>query len=322
MDPTLNVVGQPNEATIRDLDHAAILRRIEEAKGSGDHGITVAQLEDRLSDGDGGSPELSCAMGLLLREQGRLESAADWLEQSIRQTTARSRSIAGAAAIYLSSVCCQLGRFAEAEAHLRAARDIAEPHLLPTLELNWGFLFERSERLEEAIVAYERSAAAAMAAGDEHVWSVSINNRALTLMSLGRLAEAEVDLRMLVARSETSTRVAAVGQHNLGQLLGRRGAIREGLERIDRASEALAELHLDRRQAVVAEVEILIEARLHDEALGVALTALDSLAHDAVVVGVSRSPVPDRSYRCCPGSTERWGGVVPPRRGGVRGSGS
>ncbi|MEZ5230400.1 MAG: CHAT domain-containing protein [Acidimicrobiales bacterium] len=104
---------------------------------------------------------------------------------------------------------------------------------------------------------------------------MALNNRAVVLQRLGNLDEAEFDFRSVLLAASDDVRLGGMAQHNLGALLGLKGAVREAFDRLGRAAVDRDGQGLDGGQALIAEAEILLTSALFEECLAAGGAALE-----------------------------------------------
>ncbi len=184
----------------------------------------------------------------------------------------------------------RMGEFDRAEELL----DAALPHLgesdAPLFELQSGFLADLQQRYSDALAHYGRAVELAWEDSNSTVRSLALNNRAIVRQRLGFLDEAEFDFRSILVSSVGDDRLDGMVQHNLGAVLGQKGAVREAIDRLDRAAVSRTGQGIDGGQALIAETEVLLGAALFDECLD---TANSALALELVRPGEPSLEVPD-----------------------------
>ncbi len=206
----------------------------------------------------------SCGLGLVDRKMGRFAEATRRFDDAIARDS--ESDIASRCRIYLAGLLAREGKFGEAREQLVAARRNLAAADRPLFELQLGFLCEFSERSLDALNHYTTATRLAQETSNQRIWSLAVNNRANVLNSLGRLGDAEIELRRLLAMGDIGS-TAVLAQHNLGDVLGRRGSIREGIERIDVAASFVDQLATEHHRSGLSETAIVLEARLFRDAM-------------------------------------------------------
>lgn len=226
------------------------------------------------------------ALGLSLREVGRLEDARSTLRSAIEIAT-RAGNQALAADIR-STLAFTLSLLGENSSALRQMT-LAEPHLrgaaAARLRMQRGLILQRMGRVDEAVDWYRRALPGIKRSGDR-IAEVRLRvNRSALNVYRNELAAAAADLEAALPIAEESGQVVQVGAcaHNLGFLRGRQGNTPEGLACYDRAALAYAEAGIRGGLAAVLRAdraELLLEAGLTSEAREHALAAVAALAED------------------------------------------
>ncbi len=190
-------------------------------------------------------------------------------------------AVAARSMIYLAGVHALRGDFDRAEELLTSAASDVIIDDSPLFELQAGFLAQLRERFDEAMSHYGSALTLAGEQDDPYVRSLVLNNRANLWQRLGRLDAAELDHRLLLVEADEGSRIAGLAQHNLGSVLGQKGAVREAMERIDRAAMSREGHGIDGGQALVTESAILLAAGLYDDCILSGQAALRRELRDA-----------------------------------------
>lgn len=261
------VATEPTTTKRSVLSGAELLAVVEDRRAVG----VPESIEHDLLELVAGEPlqedrtAAECALGLLSRQRGDFDSAREHFD---RAAAARPGSeVAARSMIYLAGVHALQADFDGAQHLLNAAVPDLVDADLPLLELQYGFLAELREQYDEAILRYGRAIDLGGVQSDRYVLSLALNNRANVWQRLGNLDEAEFDLRLLLVEAADNSRIAGLAQHNLGSVLGQKGAVREAMERIDRAALSREGHGIDGGQASVAESRTLLLGALYGDCI-------------------------------------------------------
>lgn len=221
------------------------------------------------------------ALGLALREQGRLEESRRELELALRladdhqQTTtaARIRSSLALVLFHQGETERALQETEEAGRFLRGA-DAART------EAQRALILQRLGLHDEALAAYDRALPGLRRYGDVVAEARHLSNRGVLRTYAGdhRGAAADFETALTLARSAGLTLVEAMCQHNLGFVLARQGHAAQALRHLDEAQRLFELAGGEDSQVALREVdraEILADAGLLDEAVARARRAVE-----------------------------------------------
>jgi hypothetical protein len=216
------------------------------------------------------------ALGLAARERRDLPGARDWFRRSLRHARAAGSPQREAEALLsLALVEAMGGRFRAALASLDAADALDGAPRAP-IAAQRALVLTQAGRFDEALAAYRGAIDLVRRSGAAADEAKLLNNRAILWCWRGDTVAAEADIRRAAAlAAETGNDYAAVSAaQTLGWILGRRGDVPAALRALDDAEPeferigfGLEELHRDR-------AELLLSARLVDEAVAAARAAL------------------------------------------------
>ncbi len=220
----------------------------------------VDELERRVAD------------ALIHRQLGALGPAAAALEDVAQRAEASHPEVAALASLFLAGLAINRGAFDEADGLLSSIDRTISPRFEHRLLMQRSALQQHSGHAAAAITTLTRALEAAPA-NDSSAIGLVLSNRGIARARSGDLAGAEIDLRHALAVAPKATFATATIEHNLGQLLGRRGDVREALRRLHHADEILSTHPVYGASRWIAEAEILLHARLLDDAHAAATSA-------------------------------------------------
>ncbi len=219
------------------------------------------------------------ALGLAAREARDLDGAQRWFKVAVRR--ARSAELGpreAEALLGLSLAEAMSGKFPAALATLaRAGRVDGAP--VGPIAAQRALILSQAGRFPEALASYRVAidhARRTSARGDE---AKLLNNRAILQCLRGDTDLAERDIRRAAAlAAEDGNDYAAVAAaHTLGWILGRRGDIPAALQALDAAEPEFERIGFGTDELLRDRVELLLTARLIEEAVSTARSAVDAL---------------------------------------------
>lgn len=221
------------------------------------------------------------ALGLAAKEEQDLDDAVAHLREAVR--CAEEAGLARRAAQARMSLCFALVSRGDTDAALREtalAGDVLEGADGARLQMRRGLVLQRLGRLDEALEAYDAALPPLRAAGDCTWEARLLTNRGVLHAYRHHFAAAERDLqRAERLYDEEGQRLASAQvRHNLGFVAALRGDIPAALQSYDRAAEALQALGIVAWLAEADRCELLLRARLLDEADALATRAVAQLA--------------------------------------------
>jgi tetratricopeptide (TPR) repeat protein len=257
--PRPPVTGLDRLAELRHRDPADVRRRVEAL-------LTTGSLEPRQSSA------AYWVLGLVLHELGDPHAALGHYRRAAstaRRCGDRDRLALSRASMAISWL--SVGRAPAAERALSAARRAAGDDVGPVVELLVGLVRQRTGRLEEALVTYERALPRLRSAADDASVARLTLNRGILHGYRGDLTAALEDLAESERLAGTLDLpvITAMAAHNTGFAHGRRGDVPAALAAFDRAEDAYRLLgHPARLEAVLHadRCEVLLEAGLSTEA--------------------------------------------------------
>lgn len=239
-------------------------------------------LLDECGDGDAGTRSLACeTLGLAAKEEQDLDEAVTHLREAVR--CAEEAGLAQRAAQARMSLCFALVSRGDTDAALREtalASDVLEGVDGARLQMRRGLVLQRLGRLDEALEAYDAALGPLRDAGDRSWEARLLTNRGVLHAYRHAFAAAERDLlRAERLYDDEGQRLASAQvRHNLGFVAARRGDIPGALQSFDRAADALRELGIVAWLAEADRCELLLGARLLEEAETLAKRAVAQLA--------------------------------------------
>ncbi|GAA4543508.1 CHAT domain-containing tetratricopeptide repeat protein [Pseudonocardia xishanensis] len=214
--------------------------------------------------------------GLALHELGHAGAAVAHYRAAVRDGDAVTTAAARAS---LAMSLLAVGDAAGARREIGLARRDPPAAALRYVEPLWAVHLQRTGRLDDALVVFDRVVPLLDREGDRPGLARTLLNRGTLLAYQGRFDRAVSDL----ARSESLAAelghglLSAMAAHNLGFTEGRRFAIPAGLAAFDRARAAYRAVGDPPRQVAVLvadHCELLLHAGLARDARAAALDAL------------------------------------------------
>lgn len=220
------------------------------------------------------------ALGVAAQHQQDLEAAVDLHRQAV--AIASDASLAERAAQARMSLCHALLSRGEPAAALRevdrAAAVLAGSDRAAVL-LRRALVLQRLGRLDESLEAYDAALPLLQQSGDQMWEARLLSNRGVLHVYRAAFAAAERDL-LRAEQLHTDleqTLASAQVRHNLGFLNARRGDVPRALQCFDAAARTYARLGITDFIGLADRCELLISARLLDEAEELATQAVTEL---------------------------------------------
>ena len=247
-------------------------------------------LERAQRDGDDAAASVALrVLGFAARQLGDVGTSVAHLREAIRVAELGSFSKQAAEARLTLSVTLALqgdmrGALKEVDLAARELRGLDAAALQMQRAVVLG-LFGRGD---EALDGYRRALAAFRRYGDRLWLARCHNNRGHLLLSRWELTAAEADFeraeRLFHALGQ-ELGVADV-QWNLGIVAARKGDVPGALARFDRTDDYYRRNNIDRAFLLVDRCEVLLSARLVDEALAAAEQAVEELGRSTRDLGL------------------------------------
>jgi tetratricopeptide (TPR) repeat protein len=220
------------------------------------------------------------ALGLAARERNDVRAALR--HQRAAVATARRAGLGpreGQARASLCATYLYAGRTTDAIREAERAAAVSRGLDLARVEMQRAGILARLGRYDESLAAMRPALAALRDEGDD-LWEARLlNNRGLLHVLTGSTVQARRDLEAaerLFDRVGDEVAVAHI-RCNYGWLAGRRGDIPTALARFDEADEALRRLGMPLAINLSTRCEVLLSARLLDEARAAAESAVAEL---------------------------------------------
>ena len=260
------------------------LRELAERRHRDPH-VSLEEAQRFLASGD---PRVeataSGVVGLLQHELGELAEAAHSHARAVAISAARGwRDDEAIARANMAPTLLALGDADGADREITAALALTSPASRGVVALRHGVVLQRTGRLNEALVAYQRARRWLEEADDQPYLAVVHLNLGVLHAYQGNI-DAALDS---LARSEEISRrrdlpvLVAMATHNMGFHLGRLGQIPDALAVFARTRATYAALGNPARLVAVLEAdrcEVLLLAGLVAEARAAARWAVDALA--------------------------------------------
>lgn len=216
------------------------------------------------------------ALGLAAREARDLDGARRWFKVAVRRARSAALGLREAEALLgLSLAEAMGGAFPAALATLDRAQRVQGAPLGP-IAAQRALILSQAGRFAEALASYRTAidhARRTSARGDE---AKLLNNRAILQCLRGDTDLAERDIRRAasLAAEDGNDYAAVAAAHTLGWILGRRGDIPAALQALDAALPEYERIGFGTDELLRDRVELLLTARLIEEAVSTARTAV------------------------------------------------
>jgi CHAT domain-containing protein/tetratricopeptide (TPR) repeat protein len=222
-------------------------------------------------------------IGLAHHELGQLAEAVAAYRRSIAVADGHGLPDAEAMArAHLATALLGLGDVAAAEREIATAGELASPASRGVVAMRQGVVLQRTGRLSEALVVYQRAQRWLEESDDQGYLALIHLNRGILYAYQGnhQAALASLTSAERISRARDLPVLVAMATHNMGFRLGRLGQLPDALAALARAEEAYRELGRPDRLVAVLEAdrcEILLLAGLTDEARTSATRSVDAL---------------------------------------------
>lgn len=249
-----------------------------------DPGVSLEAAQEFLAADDPRvAATASGVVGLLQHELGQLAAAAQSHARAVALSAAHGwRDDEAIARANLASTLLALGDAAGADREIAVALALTSPASRGLVAARQGVVLQRTGRLKEALVAYQRARRWLEEVDDQPYLAVVHLNLGVLHAYQGHM-DAALDC---LARSEEISRrrdlpvLVAMATHNMGFHLGRLGKIPDALAVFARTRETYAALGNPARLVAVLDAdrcEVLLLAGLVVEARAAARWAVDAL---------------------------------------------
>ncbi len=255
------------DALLADVEACVDAERLRDAQGT-------ALAAIRYSDNASVSLRYRLVLALVQRQLGNFAEARTALGDVVARARPNDAELSARAGTDLAGVLIVTGEFKAAQKAVDEVLPSISAALYPRLLVQQAYLHQMRGGIDLALETFADALEAASAIGDQVAVVYVLNNRGILFAQQDRYTAAEVDFRRALLVAPPLGPLTASIEHNLGQLLGRCGQIRESLVRVHRADSLLAS---DPRHGVlrwIAEAEILFGARLLGDAATAARAAV------------------------------------------------
>jgi len=217
------------------------------------------------------------ALGLVHRDRRDLGRSSRWFEAARREAERGGHDLRAAEALVSLALNRHLqGRTAHALELLERATQLA-PAVAVAAQGQKATILMQVGRFPAALAAFDAALGIAAPGSIDELRLRS--NRAVLHCWAGRTDLAEADLRRVqgLALLRDDHAEAAVAEHNLGWVFGRRGDLPAALAALDEAERRYVTLGIGIDELLVDRAELLLRARLVGEAVEAASQATDVL---------------------------------------------
>ncbi|MDQ6614191.1 MAG: CHAT domain-containing protein [Actinomycetota bacterium] len=222
-------------------------------------------------------------IGLAQHELGHLTEAVTSYQRAI--ATSADHGLADLEATsraHLATAFLSLGDAAGAERQIAAATAGSSPLNRGVVAMRHGVVLQRTGRLSEALVVYQRAQRWLEEVDDEPFVALVHLNRGILYAYQGKLSAALESLSLAehISRKRNLPVLVAMATHNMGFALGRLGKLPDALAAFARTEDAYAALGNPARLVAVLEAdrsEMLLQTGMIAEAQASALRAVDAL---------------------------------------------
>lgn len=209
------------------------------------------------------------ALGLVARVMNDAPASISHLRRSVRLADrAGCPNVAAESRVSLAFTLTMVGNVKAGMREVDRAGAVLQGLPLARAQMQRALILSRLGRNSEALEGYRKALPVLRRAGDELREARLLNNRGLLHLMGGSLSQAERDLtlsrKLFISLGQTAQ--AAGVAHNLGFLAARRGDVPAALARYDDAAEELDAIGVPAGLAVLPLCELLVAARLFDEA--------------------------------------------------------